>query len=598
MRAHFERIVVDGVPAYVGNQAGPVTAGIVFRVGTADETLLEHGITALVAELAAIDVEGMHWIVHETSTIFFTSGIAPDVKQALTSVCAALRALSEDDLIDLADTILNEPKTGPLQPPVTILGVRFGAQSYGLGGFPRLGLLRTTGPRVNAWVSRRYNRANAILFSTASLGQPRLGLPAGARVAPPTPSPTRIALPAWCPQDWIGRSWRPFVYFSSVTPGNDAAIVADRVLEADIRRRAEATGLSLADREANINPWTPDFDYTDFRIDVGPRVDDGVEALLGSIDDLADYAPDSEALAAAIAEFDRWTSDASATPGVAAMLAWHELITGRPRNIDEFLSGIRSVSHMAVAEVVDTMREQAVVVVPEGAELIDPRFTMLTPTTAPPIVGIAYSPATAGEDPADNARLIVGAEGVTFVDLDEQLTVRFGDCVAALRFADDAFMLYAADGTMISVAAKEWVDGKSALARVRNGIKPELVVEASHEKGLGAVQVVGADDYARFVAAARRARSIDVDARKRRREVRKLPLGQPGDEVIAHAPHVGRRGLAQRLRSLLGDDRVGAAAIGRALPALDEAGPYEAVDPARDAARREVQPAGEVTHPE
>ena len=138
--------------------------------------------------------------------------------------------------------------------------------------------------------------------------------------------------------------------------------------------------------------------------------------------------------------------------------------------------------------------EQAIVVVPEGAELIDPRFSMLTPTSAPPVVGLAYSAATAEDDPADNVRLVVGAEGVTFVDADEQLTVRFRDCVAALRFADDVFMLYAADGTMISVAAAEWTDGRSALARVRAGLDPERIVDANPEEPLGAVQVVGSDD--------------------------------------------------------------------------------------------------------
>src|SRR5438067_45495 len=102
-RAPFERVMMDGAPASAGDVPEPVTAGIVFRVGTADGSLLEHGLNALVAELAAVDVEGMSWIVHETSTIFFTSGKLSEVTHALTSVCAALRALSEDDAIDLAD---------------------------------------------------------------------------------------------------------------------------------------------------------------------------------------------------------------------------------------------------------------------------------------------------------------------------------------------------------------------------------------------------------------------------------------------------------------------------------------------------------------
>src|SRR2546430_15522345 len=95
------------------------------------------------------------------------------------------------------------PRPGPRPPPVTILSVRFGAQSYGLGGFPRLGLLRTNEPRIRAWVSRRYTRANAILWSTGPLGRPPLRPPARARPPPPAPTPPQPALPAWGPQAWV-----------------------------------------------------------------------------------------------------------------------------------------------------------------------------------------------------------------------------------------------------------------------------------------------------------------------------------------------------------------------------------------------------------
>jgi zinc protease len=497
MGAQFQRQVVDGVPAYVGDQIGPVTGGVVFRVGSSDESLLEHGFAALVAELAAVDVEGMHWIVHETSTIFFTTGSAPDVKASLQAVCAALRALADDDVIDLADTILNERATPP-QPPVTILGVRFGARSFGLGGFPRLGLLRANGARVRSWVARHYTRANCILWSTGPLGRPRLGLPAGAITPLPVAVPTSISLPAWCPQDWLGGSWRPFVYFCAVTPGSYAALVADRVVEAEIRKRAYKAGLVLADREANVNPWTAEFDYTDFRIDVGPRVDDGVDVLLGTIDDLADVGPDEAALVQAVEEYERWVSERAAGPGIAAMLAWHELLTGRPRSLDEIMAEIRTVSSDAVTRVVAGMRDTAIVVVPKGAELIDPRFAWLEPAVVPPVKGTSFRAVRGGEDGADDdstddLRLIVGNDGVTFDDGEEQLTVRFAECVAAVRFPDNTLVLYAGDGTMISVAAGEWVQGMAALAKVANGVPADRIVDAAAGEA-APVEVVGAED--------------------------------------------------------------------------------------------------------
>jgi hypothetical protein len=55
----FERVEIDGVPAYVGNHHGPVVAGLTFRVGTADEAALDRGTTALLAELAVIDVDDL-----------------------------------------------------------------------------------------------------------------------------------------------------------------------------------------------------------------------------------------------------------------------------------------------------------------------------------------------------------------------------------------------------------------------------------------------------------------------------------------------------------------------------------------------------------
>src|SRR5512136_2861291 len=105
----FDRVVVDGVPAYIGNDTGPITAGLVFRVGTADEQPFERGVTALVAELAAIEAEGSCQ-VDETVTSITVSGDARAVTAALTTACSTLLALDADDLADLADTIARNPR--------------------------------------------------------------------------------------------------------------------------------------------------------------------------------------------------------------------------------------------------------------------------------------------------------------------------------------------------------------------------------------------------------------------------------------------------------------------------------------------------------
>ena len=68
--------------------------------------------------------------------------------------------------------------------------------------------------------------------------------------------------------------------------------------------------------------------------------------------------------------------------------------------------------------------------------------------------------------------------------------------------------------------------------------------------------------------------------------------------MLAHPAHVGGGGLAQPFGPFVGEDDVGAAPVGRALPAPDIAAAHHRVDAPRRAARREVERAGEVLHPQ
>ena len=48
----IEQTTVDGVPTLFAPAAGPLRAGLTFRVGRADETLARSGITHLIEHLA------------------------------------------------------------------------------------------------------------------------------------------------------------------------------------------------------------------------------------------------------------------------------------------------------------------------------------------------------------------------------------------------------------------------------------------------------------------------------------------------------------------------------------------------------------------
>ena len=73
-------------------------------------------------------------------------------------------------------------------------------------------------------------------------------------------------------------------------------------------------------------------------------------------------------------------------------------------------------------------------------------------------------------------------------------------------------------------------------------------------------------------------------------------LGELIDEMGTHSAHVGGGRRSEPAHALLGEHGVRAAPVGGALAPLHQARALQAVDPAGDPARREVQPAREIGH--
>lgn len=485
-RLTCERVVIDGVPAYVGSATGAIVAGLTFRVGIADESALDRGLTALLAELAAIDVDDVEFDVGSTLTTFVAKGHAGAVADALAAVCRALPAFDEDDLTQLADTILDEPR----QPPAlqeTLLGLRFGAQNYGVSAIPPLGLLRIDGDHARAWAARVFTRDNATLWSSGPLApNAALALPAGSRVAPPGRTEAECALPAWCPNSWVGALFRDVVDCSIVAPGSDATTIALRALDAELFERLEETSLRGFQPELDVVAWAEDVTHVALSLPTAAHGNDGVECILGSLDDFADLGPDPDELSDAISEVRTWATDAANAATVAEMLAGDELRRARPRTLDEFLAAVHEVTAEQVAAVFDDMRNEIIVTTPSDAEIVDPRFSLLERTAGFALDGTRYRRSKVTGAPDDDARLIVGEEGVTYANLDQLLTVCFEDCVAAVRYPDHTITLFDIDGTTIEMAEPDWRDGDRAFAAIEAGIPDDVLLEARRTFGADA----------------------------------------------------------------------------------------------------------------
>jgi hypothetical protein len=479
----FQRIEIDGVPAYIGNDDGPIVAGLAFRVGAADESPFERGLTSVVAELAAIDVEGVEFDVGMTITSFVARGLAEEVSSALAAVCSALPSFTDEDFAQLADTILDESPAAPTLPS-TLLSMRFGAHDYGTSTLPPLGLLRAGNDTARAWTARFFNRGNAALWSTGPLAaSTSLPLPPGERCAPPARPETECPAPAWCPNAWLGMMFHDAIDCTMLAPMRDATFVALRAFQDEIVERLADSPLARKMPALDFARWSDDLAYVTLSLDTAASGNEGIEAILGSLDDFVELGPDPDELRAAITEIWRWNTGRENAERVAEMLAADELRSGRTRVLAEFLESVDAVTAGDVQQVFTDLRDTVVLATPSDADIVDAEMTLLERTDGMTVDGKQYRRSEITGTPLDDARLVVGADGVTFSSADQQLTIYYEDCVAVVEYPDDSITLYDVDGTTIDFTVADWRDGAQAHATVVESVAPDVTLVARRTLG-------------------------------------------------------------------------------------------------------------------
>lgn len=143
---------VDGVPVLFAPSPGPMRAGLVFRVGVADETAATVGITHLVEHLALhrLGVADYHYNGSTSATVtqFVTQGTPETVTGFLHGVCAGLRALPVDRLPVERKLIASEAAGRGTPVNLSMPFWRHGARDYGLVSLPEYGVHTVTAEQV------------------------------------------------------------------------------------------------------------------------------------------------------------------------------------------------------------------------------------------------------------------------------------------------------------------------------------------------------------------------------------------------------------------------------------------------------------------
>lgn len=467
---------LGGLPAFWADAPGPYAAGLVFRVGRADETLATNGITHLVEHLGlptlpapGIDFNGL---VSGIFTTVWAEGDEDAVLGFLERAAASLPAPAVDRIETERQITLTEAAQWEQNAVSAAALLRFGARGHGLVGCEELGLHWLGAEEVLAWARERFVGDAAALYVVGEApADLTLDLCAGERPAPPEAAAlANVQFPCAFTEGPPGG-----VALSFVGARSAELSVALGVAERRLRSRLRA-GLALSYHvECVWEPLTRESGHGVLRADCRFG-NEGVaaDALIAVIDELADAGPTGDELELDLAERRRWMTVPSSAASALWFRAAEALLAAPFQNEEELLAEFSAVTPASAAGALAAALESALLLTADPA--VPERFVPC-PEEQAPVRGRRHRVRGRGR-----ASLFVADDGVTIDAGDGQsATVRFIDCVAMQRWANGTLTLWGLDGSWITVNPETWRHGRDAIAAIDAAVPADAVVPMERE---------------------------------------------------------------------------------------------------------------------
>ncbi|MET3986732.1 insulinase family protein [Streptomyces sp. PvR034] len=463
---------VGGIRTVLAPRSGPVAAGLLFRVGRADETLATSGITHLVEHLA-LHRHGLGDLHYNGATAavythFHVSGTPADVVEYLNGVCAALRDLPTERL-ETEKEILRTEAAGRSRGPGHGMPLwRYGARGHGLLSYAEAGLPRLTAHAVREWARTRFTTENAVLWITSDIVPEGLDLtlPSGAWQELPEITSALPATPAY----YHGEEGAAVL--TAVVPRSTEAALFSEVLGKELFRELRQKGGYSYTAEADYRPRDRDSATVVAFADALPEKRD---AMVGAfLDVLAklragriEQADLESVRTAALARFEVPELAAHELPGHAMNL----LLGHRNLTTAEAAAEIEAVTVEGLHRVAREVWAGALMQVPGGRGVDWAGLAEAPQQSAEVVTGRRY--ARLGEQ---KATLIVGGDGISLVAPDHQVTIRYAECVLLNSYPDGARYLVGQDGFTLTVEPTLYGIGAAQLAPLDAGVHPSAVV--------------------------------------------------------------------------------------------------------------------------
>lgn len=470
---------IDGVKTVWADIPGPTRAGLLFRTGSADETLVTAGDVHLLEHLALASIgstpDRVNGSTGPVATVFHAVGAAEHVAELLQKICAALRRLP-GDLMENERSVLTAESAGRQYSPLSrILARRYGAQGHGLAGLNEIGLKTVTIERLQARSDLTFTRDNAILWmSSAPPAGMSLDLPGGDRQPIPTPVPLARKLPGWFVDDSCGG-----IASASLVERNAVATIAAQVARrgmTDVLRLEKGISYSPAVAYDPIDADIAQFVlFADSEPDRRRELANEFGEVLGRLGDVDDMR-----VAEIIADCaERWLGSLAPSPDDMLLGELQRMavdwIHGRPfKSIEELVEETRAVTADDVSAFMRGLESTRISAVPGKAKMQTWMGDSMAECLAVPVEGAEMRSI---DYPVRTEILVNGCEGITIrFDDGSHTTMRYDELAGALSFDDGGLCLVDRNGGILNLDPQMWRAGDEVRSDVVSRIPPELVV--------------------------------------------------------------------------------------------------------------------------
>ena len=485
-RVRLERGEVDGVPAYFVPTGHRTRAGLVFRVGQADEPLAWRGVTHLVEHLALFSTATFDYAfngsVDPMLTQFVVEGTSEECAAFFRRVCDALADLPVSRAIQEREILRTEARGRTRSFTDELLIYRFGAVGYGAVGYEEFGLRWLEWRQIEEWREPRFTAANAA-FWLEGLAPDRLDvrLPAGTRRAPPAATTVAaLSLPGW-----FRRQAPDGIAVSFIGARSVSLMAAVRILERRLYARLRSE-LALA---YQIGVGGIRLDGESMHLVVGcdalsERTNEAIEALDAELRRFADEGPTDAEVASDLEQLRRARSHPEAGLMMLQSAAERELSRNEIWDGDQLDAEEAAITAASIAEAWRTVPGSALWALPtKGEPPTD--VDMVPPWSHDAASGAPFQWAGGAVKPPNKPpRLIVGDTAASLVlSPEKRVTVRYAGCAAALMWDDGSRNYIGEDGFGLNVKPWEWRDGSNAIASIDHALPPGRVVPMGAGQG-------------------------------------------------------------------------------------------------------------------